>query len=156
MHVTRDACATAHCLVGGTCRTRKAVAEAEAELYAKEASLSSTSSKLAAQQSELAAVEVALGIKRKELQGLQAQLQAAATQECQDARKQLLEDGEILYSQMSVCVVHLHAAYGPVTALVYHLGHPTCSLMKWTSPCCVSGCTRILVLSPTGSHSAEV
>jgi hypothetical protein len=63
-------------------------------LSAKQASLSSTSGHLAAQKSELAAVEAALDVKGKELQGLLAQLQAAAAQECPDARKQLVEDGE--------------------------------------------------------------
>eukprot|EP00775_Hariotina_reticulata_P011023 gene11023-11177_t len=73
-------------------RTRRTVAEAEADLSAKQATLSSTSGQVAAQQSELAAVEVALDAKRKELQRMLAQLQAAAAQEFQNARKLLEED----------------------------------------------------------------
>jgi hypothetical protein len=77
-----------------TCRTRKSAADAAAELASKQISLSAANSQLAAAQAQLDAVEGSLAAKRKELAEVLGQLQAAAVQEFQDAKKLLLEEGE--------------------------------------------------------------
>lgn len=76
------------------CRTRKSAADAAAELASKQLALSAASSQVAAAQSQLEALEGSLAAKRKELGEVLGQLQAAAVQEFQDAKKLLLEEGE--------------------------------------------------------------
>lgn len=76
------------------CSTRKAAAGTAAELAAKQVSLTTTNSALLAAQSQLEGVEASLAAKRKELADVLAQLQAAAVQEFQNAKKLLLEEGQ--------------------------------------------------------------
>lgn len=73
--------------------TRKAAADAAAEVAARKMALSDLSSQLAAKRVQLEVVEASLSAKSKELQDVLAQLQAAAAQEFQDAKKLLLDEG---------------------------------------------------------------
>lgn len=75
------------------CRTRKATADATAELSSCQAAVAELTAQVSSKQVSLAGVEASLAAKSKELQEVLAQLQAAAAQEFQDARKLLLNEG---------------------------------------------------------------
>jgi hypothetical protein len=90
------------------CRTRKSAADASAELASKQISLSAASSQLASAQAQLDGVEGSLAAKRKELAEVLGQLQAAAVQEFQDAKKLLLEEGELIATLVTQSIPGSH------------------------------------------------
>lgn len=84
-------------------RTRKAAADAAAELTSSQAALADLSAQVASKQGSLAGVEASLAAKSKELQEVLSQLQAAAAQEFQDAKKLLLKEGELAGRGVTLC-----------------------------------------------------
>lgn len=94
-------------------RTRKAAADAAAELSARQATLAELSAAVSSKQVSLEGVEASLAAKSKELQEVLGQLQAAAAQEFQDSKKLLLEEGGCGgVAVLTVCLLV------PVTAMV--------------------------------------